>query len=484
MKLVQRSFVLMLSFLCLLSCSKEEEAFVLGSEHTQIADQGLPHICTELHAGSARAFGSKNAFWTKSTLRVRFLDGSAYVRGKVRQFATEWSRYANIDFQFVDQEPSDIRISFDQSSGSWSYVGRSNAYIASNRATMNFGWFTNRTSDREFRRTTLHEFGHALGLSHEHQHPEAEINWNREAVYDYYGRTQDWTRSEVDVNIFRRYSLSNSNYSDYDLHSIMHYYIPRTLVQGAWNPTSNSVLSAADKAFIERMYPGNEDDVPDCHCNDSLPALACEDFELQTQERLETTAHWSKWSQEAGQAELQTYSWGKVLKMQYKDYLNPDVVYHPQNIDSGSVHMAWQMYVGEGSTAYFNMQKNQEFGKEFGAQVYFNQDREGRLEINNREIAFAYTQGQWMEIELDIDADRDQVNFSIQGTRIASWPLTWSARTPEGSLRFIGINFYNVDRNSRFWLDDFCLSRKGSGNDGVPALSDFLMDAGQSIKGL
>ncbi len=41
--------------------------------------------------------------------------------------------------------------------------------------TMNLGWVTNEasTSDKE-RGTILHEFGHALGLLHEHQSPARE----------------------------------------------------------------------------------------------------------------------------------------------------------------------------------------------------------------------------------------------------------------------------------------------------------------------
>ena len=32
------------------------------------------------------------------------------------------------------------------------------------------------------RATVLHQFGHALGLEHEHQHPTAPLEWNQEKV--------------------------------------------------------------------------------------------------------------------------------------------------------------------------------------------------------------------------------------------------------------------------------------------------------------
>jgi hypothetical protein len=38
------------------------------------------------------------------------------------------------------------------------------------------------TPEEQFRRTVLHEFGHALGLVHEHATPAGGIKWNREQV--------------------------------------------------------------------------------------------------------------------------------------------------------------------------------------------------------------------------------------------------------------------------------------------------------------
>lgn len=42
------------------------------------------------------------------------------------------------------------------------------------RQTMNLGWVDERT--------ILHETGHALGLVHEHQHPEGKIDWDMQKV--------------------------------------------------------------------------------------------------------------------------------------------------------------------------------------------------------------------------------------------------------------------------------------------------------------
>jgi hypothetical protein len=427
-----------------------------------ISDDEDPGICTELYAEDAsRAFGSKNVFWTKNKLRVRFLGGSSYVQSKIRQYANVWSNHANITFEFVDNEPSDIRISFDKNDGSWSYIGRTNSYISANLPTMNFGWFTDRTSDSEFRRTTLHEFGHALGLAHEHQHPQASINWNRTAVYDYYQRTQGWSKSDVDNNIFQKYSANNSNYTEYDPKSVMHYYIPRSLVLGNWNPTFNTNLSDLDIQFVGKMYPGNNtDDGNDlsCHCPDTLSILSCDDFETYEQTEYENAANWSLWSSTSGFGELQTYTWGKVLKVAYRAVENPDIIYRPDNLNTDQFQINWDMYVGSESSAYFNIQKFATPGQEFGAQFYFNTDQTGHIEINNQKVDFVYRQNGWNKLSLGMDFKSNLASFRLNGEVVATWPAGWTAQSANGFEKFHALNFYAIDENAKFWLDDFCVS--------------------------
>ena len=469
-----RSFLLLLILAVLISCSKEENVISDVSDPQIESDADLK-ICTELYPEDhARAFGSKQLFWDKKILRVRFLDGSSYVQNKVKEYARVWSQHAGITFEFVNSEPSDIRISFDNSSGSWSYVGKSNNYISSSRATMNFGWFNNNTSDTEFRRTTLHEFGHALGLSHEHQHPLADINWNRDAVYAYYERTQDWSASDVDANIFRKYSTATTNYSAYDPLSIMHYYIPRSLVLGSWTPTSNTRLSSTDIAFIGAMYPGTGTDpeepvLLDCNCPEGLMLVACDDFESYDELTFLDADQWGIWSPNSGNAEFQTYNWGKVIKMKYYDINNPDILFTPGSFTEGQYRLSWDMYVRQNASAYFNIQKEKVAGEEFGAQFYFQGDQSGTMYISDQEVQFDYAQEQWNNIGLVFDFVNNQMIFEINATSVATWPLSWSARTEFGSAQFNAINFYAADEDAQFWLDDFCMS------DINGAISDVVM---------
>ena len=188
-------------------------------------------------------------------LRVSFLDGDPAVQAKVQQVAQQWSQYTNIEFVFGSAPDAEIRISFKQS-GSWSYIGTDCLSIEQGQPTMNYGWFDETTEDDEYSRVVLHEFGHALGCIHEHQNPNAGIPWNTDAVYHYYeGPPNNWSKAQVDTNIFQKYGQDQTQFTDWDPNSIMEYPVPKDLTTGGFEVGWNRVLSATDIAFIKDLYP-------------------------------------------------------------------------------------------------------------------------------------------------------------------------------------------------------------------------------------
>ena len=202
--------------------------------------------------GPLRAVIEFRKLWINgSTLRVRFLGGDTAQQATAREQAGWWAEHANLKFEFVDAGDTEIRIAFDSSDGAWSYIGTDCLGIPQNQPTMNLGFLDGGTA--------AHEFGHTIGLGHEHQNPAGGIVWNREAVIrDLQGPPNFWSVPQIEHNVLNKYSLDQIRGTDFDPNSIMLYFFPDHWTQGGQGTQANEVLSDLDKAFIAsaEAYPG------------------------------------------------------------------------------------------------------------------------------------------------------------------------------------------------------------------------------------
>jgi hypothetical protein len=200
--------------------------------------------------------------WEPGTrIRIKFLEGAPELQARVRAVAEEWIApdMANLKFQFLDESDggdADIRIAFVQGDGSWSYLGTMCQQIPASEQTMNYGWLTPDSDDDELHRVVAHEFGHALGLIHEHQNPDKPISWNREAVIAALsGPPNNWDPATIENNIFKRYEPADLSTTPTDPDSIMMYPIPATWTTDGFSVGLNSGLSTTDREFIAGAYP-------------------------------------------------------------------------------------------------------------------------------------------------------------------------------------------------------------------------------------
>ncbi len=202
--------------------------------------------------------------WEKNAqLRVRFVQRpSLIIENRLTGFAKQWEQLCSVRLLFTQQSDAEIKIAF-ANKGSSSLIGTDALLTRSqpNRATMNFGWLTDTLDDARFRAVVLHEFGHALGAIHEHNHPNADVPWNTAAVFEYYRRTQGWDDATIQENVLKRYNrlqINDEDRGEYDRKSIMHYPVDPKLLTNPNDPTVqigfNSELSDNDKAFIARVY--------------------------------------------------------------------------------------------------------------------------------------------------------------------------------------------------------------------------------------
>jgi hypothetical protein len=211
------------------------------------------------------------------TIKVCFRSGTPTARARVARIAREWMRYANVIFDFGEgttthtckgDNHEDIKIDFANGEGWSSHLGLQSRkydpsmnleYLGADRPVYSNG---EPIPETQIRATVLHEFGHALGMLHEHQSPsgacDREIDWN--AAYAWASRTQGWNEATTRHNLKQLLDLEELNFTDIDRASIMHYSLPPEIFKHGrksrcYIASDNVSLSTRDKKFMREVYP-------------------------------------------------------------------------------------------------------------------------------------------------------------------------------------------------------------------------------------
>jgi serralysin len=190
-------------------------------------------------------------------VKVGFMDDDFHLRNKVLHVANEWHTRGNANISFVESSvnDADVRVSF-HGTGYWSYIGTQARHFPKSEQTLNLQFGPNE-SDTEIHRVVLHEFGHALGLIHEHESPLAQIPWNKPEVYKFFGAPPNcWSHQQVDIQVLTKEPPSpDLPATTFDRDSIMEYPVAASLTTDHREIGWNTDLSETDKTFIAKLYP-------------------------------------------------------------------------------------------------------------------------------------------------------------------------------------------------------------------------------------
>lgn len=240
--------------------------------------------------------------WQKSDLRVCFWNGTDVQQMDVMKLADSWIQSVpSMRLIFQDEkglkkctfdqlkEPktmADIRISLDANDprqlwspedipnkrGDWSYPGRAVSQLKIYPTTMNLAGALAMKANgliTAYNFNVRHEFGHALGLVHEHQRSVCEGWFNIKAIAASQNWTEELARSQVGSlgNTSNQYGFVGA----YDVESIMQYnfapswYVPDR--PNAKNPCRRrdevDDLSKMDRATIAQLYEPALNETPE-----------------------------------------------------------------------------------------------------------------------------------------------------------------------------------------------------------------------------
>lgn len=215
-------------------------------------------------------------FWRNgSTLRVYFMPGgTSFQHERVKRLlASTWELYANIKFEYVNERHySDIRVQLEgRGADGSSYVGNQAKRIPTSEATLRVGCASSgrfKHGFREGQALILHEFGHGLGLEHEHQRHDRPFTFNEPELYSSLGKsiTNKDQRKVMKLNWTDKYKQRIDYRPPYDRDSIMHYDLPAGVIvptrQIVGQPLFRTIdgpanfrLTRGDRFTIASIYP-------------------------------------------------------------------------------------------------------------------------------------------------------------------------------------------------------------------------------------
>ncbi|MGU9856257.1 M12 family metallopeptidase [Pseudomonas sp. LF245] len=210
-----------------------------------------------------RGIASTQHLWPQgSTLNISLFDMPDKAKDYIKKNINLWQPYTNLKFNFINTNDGDIRISGkNDGTGNWSAIGTQAKQKPLHEPTLHIDLI--QTADM-LNHSIRHEFGHALGLLHEHQHPDNDIRWDKEKLYSE-SESLGHSKEVTDENFLNPPDSKTTITSAYDSRSVMHYKVPSQVTTNGVGVDFNEDISEGDKQFIALLYPPDSVDKPVIH---------------------------------------------------------------------------------------------------------------------------------------------------------------------------------------------------------------------------
>lgn len=232
----------------------------LGASHANIINQKTVR-------NNISKFAKNNGTLTINVAYKNFpkIQNAEKVKAVIEAGANAWSKFANIDFNFLgsDSRGRSVDIFLEVYSGMSERKSRfgtspHGAWYASEK-TVKLNIPQDGTPSSWFQ-VSAHEFGHVLGFAHEHQHEERQFTFDIERLLkkciegEYFTKRE--CRATTEYNNERVFKGKLYKVTEYDSLSIMHYLVqPPVIIENVLIGGSEE-LSLGDKLAALNAYPG------------------------------------------------------------------------------------------------------------------------------------------------------------------------------------------------------------------------------------
>ncbi|WP_448639705.1 hypothetical protein [Geodermatophilus sp. URMC 63] len=120
---------------------------------------------------------------------------------------------------------------------------------------MNLQGFTMSTDEKEYRRVVRHEAGHTLGFPHEHMRQALVERIDRQKAYEYFWRTQGWSKEMVDQQVLTPLDPTKIMGTEPDQDSIMCYRLPGEITKDGQPIRGGADINTMDGNAVAIIYP-------------------------------------------------------------------------------------------------------------------------------------------------------------------------------------------------------------------------------------